>query len=51
MDTIYVELKPAVSDTEVNKLLDKHGLELVPDPDGDPNLCVMRLTSASTETR
>jgi len=49
MDTIYVELKPTISDAEVNKLLDQHGLELVPDPDGDPNLCVMRLTSESTE--
>ncbi len=49
MDTIYVELKPGTSDTEVNELLDRFGLELIPDPDGDPNVCVMRLTSESTK--
>ncbi|MGB3210078.1 MAG: S8 family serine peptidase [Desulforhopalus sp.] len=49
METIYVQLKPATGEAEVNKLLDQYGLELVPDPDGDPNVCVMRLTSESTE--
>ena len=49
MDTIYVELKASASDTDVNKLLDKYGLELVPDPDGEPSICVMRLTSESTD--
>jgi len=49
MDAIYVQLKPSASDAEVNKLLDQYGLEFVPDPDGDPHSCVMRLTSESSE--
>ncbi len=49
MDSIYVELQPSSSEAEVNRLLDQYGLELIPDPDGNPNCCVLRLTSESTE--
>jgi subtilisin-like proprotein convertase family protein len=49
MDSIYVELEPSTSDAEVNRLLDQYGLELIPDPDGQPHSCVLRLTSESTE--
>ncbi len=49
LGNIYVELNAKASDSDVNTLLDQHGLELVPDPDGEPNVFVMRLTSESTE--
>ena len=48
-DAIYVELSAAAQESEVNELLDRHGLELVPDPDGVGNAYIMRLTSASSE--
>lgn len=48
-DGIYVEMAPSASDDDVNQLLDEHKLELIPDPNGDPNVFVMRLTSESTE--
>lgn len=49
LEGIYVELVPSSDPNAVNALLDKHGLELVPDVGGNPNVCVMRLTDASTE--
>ena len=48
-DRIHVELQPGANAETVNRLLDEHGLELIPDPDGDPNVCVVRLTSVSRE--
>lgn len=48
-DGIYVELEPDADADEVNALLDKHGLELVPDDHGETNAFIVRLTAASTE--
>jgi subtilisin-like proprotein convertase family protein len=48
-DGIFVEVDPAAKSEEVNKLLQEHGLELVPDVDGEPNAFIVRLTAASKE--
>jgi subtilisin family serine protease len=48
-DAIYVELADGASESEVNDLLDRYGLELVPDPNSAANAYIMRLTSASTK--
>lgn len=48
-DDIYVEFSESVSEDEINTLLDRYALEYVPDPDGNPRVAVLRLTSQSTE--
>jgi len=48
-DDIYVEFSETISADEINTLLDRYGLEYVPDPDGNPRVAVLRLTGQSTE--
>lgn len=48
-DSIYVELAEGARESDVNSLLDKHGLELTPDPGDVANAFILRLTSASKE--
>ncbi len=48
-DDIYIELKPDFDESKINKLLDEHALELIPEDEDSPNVFRVRLTSLSKD--
>lgn len=45
-DDIYIELKPDFDESKINKFLDEHALELIPEDQDTPTIFRVRLTSS-----
>jgi subtilisin-like proprotein convertase family protein len=48
-EAIYVEFAAGADQRAIARLLDEHGLEMMPDESGQPGAFVLRLTAASTQ--